>query len=455
MRVRPPCAGTRADRTDASFCAARRVDHAKGRATASLLFASLLCLALAACGEPRGSASRPGLARRQRARPGQNLPSRRSRSPRPPVGRRADADAAAGLSVNEFAGGLQHPRWLLRPRQRRCAGCRKRLPRAPTRPAAGSRASFQKMLMKKAGSGHRPAPTASPCCAMPTATESPSHDRSLLVDGLHSPFGMALVGGELFVANADALVAFPFALGQTHDHSASRAPSPRCRRAIITTGPNRWSPRPTAEGSMSASVRTAMSAKTAWKWNKAAPRSGRSTPRPAPTASSPAACATRSGSPSTRGAGSCGPRSTNATSSAATSSPITLPRSATAASTAGRTAIIGQHVDARLKPPRPDLVAMAIKPDYALGPHTASLGLTFSDRRNGSARASPAAPSSASTDRGTASRLAATASSSCPSRARSRRACRSKCSTGFMIDGKAYGRPVGVQIARDGIVAGR
>ena len=36
-----------------------------------------------------------------------------------------------------------------------------------------------------------------------------------------------------------------------------------------------------------------------------------------------------------------------------------------------------QHVDTRVKPPRPDMVAKAIVPDYALGPHTASLGLTF------------------------------------------------------------------------------
>lgn len=39
----------------------------------------------------------------------------------------------------------------------------------------------------------------------------------------------------------------------------------------------------------------------------------------------------------------------------------------------------GQNVDARVKPPRPDLVAKAVKPDYALGSHTASLGLTFSE----------------------------------------------------------------------------
>jgi glucose/arabinose dehydrogenase len=35
----------------------------------------------------------------------------------------------------------------------------------------------------------------------------------------------------------------------------------------------------------------------------------------------------------------------------------------------------GAHVDARVQPPRPDLVARAVVPDYALGPHTASLGL--------------------------------------------------------------------------------
>ena len=38
----------------------------------------------------------------------------------------------------------------------------------------------------------------------------------------------------------------------------------------------------------------------------------------------------------------------------------------------------GQHVDERPQPPRPDLVAKAVAPDYALGPHTASLGLVSS-----------------------------------------------------------------------------
>jgi glucose/arabinose dehydrogenase len=39
----------------------------------------------------------------------------------------------------------------------------------------------------------------------------------------------------------------------------------------------------------------------------------------------------------------------------------------------------GQHVDSRVKPPKPELVAKAIAPDYALGAHTASLGLAFYD----------------------------------------------------------------------------
>ena len=39
----------------------------------------------------------------------------------------------------------------------------------------------------------------------------------------------------------------------------------------------------------------------------------------------------------------------------------------------------GDHVDTRVEPQRPDLVARAVVPDYALGPHTASLGLAFAD----------------------------------------------------------------------------
>jgi glucose/arabinose dehydrogenase len=43
----------------------------------------------------------------------------------------------------------------------------------------------------------------------------------------------------------------------------------------------------------------------------------------------------------------------------------------------------GQHVDDRVQPPRPDLVAKALVPDYALGSHTAPLGLAFNNKEGG------------------------------------------------------------------------
>ena len=61
----------------------------------------------------------------------------------------------------------------------------------------------------------------------------------------------------------------------------------------------------------------------------------------------------------------------------------------------------GQHVDPRVMPQRPDLVAKAIVPDYALSSHVAPLGMTFDTSRSAGASIA-AAPSSASTAVGTA-----------------------------------------------------
>ena len=62
----------------------------------------------------------------------------------------------------------------------------------------------------------------------------------------------------------------------------------------------------------------------------------------------------------------------------------------------------GQHVDDRVEPPRPDLVASAVKPDYALGTHVAPLGLD-DQRRRRLAGVRARRRSSACTARGTAS----------------------------------------------------
>jgi hypothetical protein len=87
--------------------------------------------------------------------------------------------------------------------------------------------------------------------------------------------------------------------------------------------------------------------------------------------------------------------------------------------------LLRPHVDERVQPQRPDLVAKAIKPDYALGSHVAPLGLRRPRKR--AAARSRKACSSASTARGTASRAAATTSCSFRSAAASLRPSRSKC----------------------------
>jgi glucose/arabinose dehydrogenase len=109
----------------------------------------------------------------------------------------------------------------------------------------------------------------------------------------------------------------------------------------------------------------------------------------------------------------------------------------------------GQHVDTRPVPPRPDLVAKAIVPDYALGPHTASLGLVFYDGdwfptkyrggafigQHGSWNRKPASGYKV---------IFVPFANGKPSGAHE------DILTGFRVGDVAYGRPVGVTVARDG-----
>ncbi|RQW65264.1 sorbosone dehydrogenase family protein, partial [Listeria sp. SHR_NRA_18] len=68
-------------------------------------------------------------------------------------------------------------------------------------------------VMAKAGSGN---PSADRITLLRDADgDGVAETRSVFLQGLHSPFGMALVGNELYVANADAVVRFPYVPGQT------------------------------------------------------------------------------------------------------------------------------------------------------------------------------------------------------------------------------------------------
>ena len=110
----------------------------------------------------------------------------------------------------------------------------------------------------------------------------------------------------------------------------------------------------------------------------------------------------------------------------------------------------GQHVDPRVRPQRPDLVAKAIPPDYALSSHVAPSGSTFYTGAS-SRRCSAAAPSSASTAAGTATEL--NGYKVVFIRFAGGRPVGRPIDfvAGFIEgDGKARGRPVGVAVDRTG-----
>lgn len=120
--------------------------------------------------------------------------------------------SASGTSVTAFARDLNHPRWLYV------------LPNgdvlvaetnAPERPDdnTGIRGYFFKKFLKKGGGA---APSANRITLLRDANgDGFAETRTVLVEGLYSPFGMALVGNDFYVAASDALVKFPYTRGET------------------------------------------------------------------------------------------------------------------------------------------------------------------------------------------------------------------------------------------------
>src|SRR5262245_50509721 len=111
--------------------------------------------------------------------------------------------AAAGLSVEAWAVGLDHPRWLWPKRMP---------PRIGPRKARGSRASYSGWRRKRAGGGV-PSPDR---IVLLRGAGNGSVTKTTFLENLHSPFGMALVGNDFYVANTDAVVRFPYTEGATH-----------------------------------------------------------------------------------------------------------------------------------------------------------------------------------------------------------------------------------------------
>lgn len=282
--------------------------------------------------------------------------------------------AAPGFSVAAFASGLDHPRWLYV------------LPNgdvlvaetnAPPKPEANKsiKGKVMGLMMKRAGAS---VPSANRITLLRDGNgDGSAETRSVFMQGLNSPFGMALVGNTLYIANADALVRVPYTTGQTridaapvkvvdlpggpinHHWTKNVLASRDGRRLYVTVGSNSN----IAENGMDNEV-----------------------DRAAILEVDPAAGRHRvfaSGLRNPNGLGwqpQSGALWTVVNERDELGSDL-VPDYLTSVRDGGfygwPYSYFGQHVDSRPQPPRPDLVAKAIRPDYALGSHVAPLGLAF------------------------------------------------------------------------------
>jgi len=285
-------------------------------------------------------------------------------------------DAAAGMQVAAFADGLEHPRWLYV------------LPNgdvlvaetaAPERPESGKgiKGFFMKQFMKRAGSA---VPSADRITLLrDTDGDGVADLRSAFLQDLHSPFGMALAGDTFYVANTDALMRFPYRDGETTIAASG------VKVADLPGGPlnHHWTKNVIANGNGSRLYVTVGS-------NSNVGENGMD---------QEVLRAAILEIDATSGALSVyadGLRNPNGLVREPTTGLLwtvvnerdelggdLVPDFLTSVRKGGfygwPYSYFGRVVDERVQPPRPDLVAKAIKPDYALGSHTAPLGLALAD----------------------------------------------------------------------------
>lgn len=280
-----------------------------------------------------------------------------------------------GAMVAAFARNLDHPRWL------------HVLPNgdvlvaetnAPPRPedAKGIRGWFFKRYQKKAGGA---VPSANRITLLRDADgDGTAEVRTTFLSGLNSPFGMALVGPALYVANTDAIVRFPYSAGET---TIGTAPT---KVLNLPGGPlnHHWTKNivASADGSK---LYVAIGS------NSNAGENGldKEADRAAIWELDLQTGAHRTFASGLRNpVGMAWEPETGALWTAVNERDELgndlVPDYMTSVRDGGfygwPYSYFGQHVDERVKPKRPDLVATAIVPDYALGSHTASLGLAHS-----------------------------------------------------------------------------
>jgi glucose/arabinose dehydrogenase len=287
----------------------------------------------------------------------------------------ATPQAAPGLRVVAFARDLDHPRWLLVLPNGDVLVAETNAPPKPD-DGGGIKGWLMGWFMQRAGAGVASANRIT--LLRDTQGTGVADLRTVLLDGLHSPFGMALVGDSLFVADTDAVLRFPYTRGDTHIQAAGS------QLAALPGGPinHHWTKNVIASadgrslyvavGSNSnvAERGMAVEAERAAIWQvDVASGSHRIF---ASGLRNPVGMALE---PRT---GALWVSVNERDELGSDLVPDYLTQVQDGAFFGWPYSYFGAHVDSRVTPARPDLVARAQVPDYALGPHTASLGLASS-----------------------------------------------------------------------------
>jgi glucose/arabinose dehydrogenase len=282
---------------------------------------------------------------------------------------------ASGTVVNAFAKGLDHPRWLYVLPNGDVLVAETNAPKRPD-DGKGIRAWFVRRYMNKAGAA---VPSANRITLLRDADgDGVAEVRRVLLDSLNSPFGMAYRDGGLYVANTDAVLRFPF------DLRSSRVTGAPNKVVDLPAGTinHHWTKNILLSDDGSTLYATVGSNSNAAENGLEAERDRAAIWR----------IDLRSGAHRVYASGLRNPNGlawepTTGALWAAVNERDELgsdlvPDYITSVRDGGfygwPFSYYGQHVDKRVKDQRPDLVASAVVPDFAMGPHTASLGLAWS-----------------------------------------------------------------------------
>lgn len=284
----------------------------------------------------------------------------------------AKPTAAAGVAVNAFATALNHPRWVYVLPNGDVLVAETNAPAKPD-DNKGIRGAIMKKVQGRAGAG---IPTPNRIILLRDADgDGVAELKTGFIANLHSPFGMALVGKDLYVANTDAVLRFPYTAGQTQISAKG------VRLTDLPGGPinHHWTKNIIASADGTKLYATAGS-------NSNVAENGM------PAEEGRAAIHEIDLATGKKQLFASGLRNPNGMAWEPTSGvlwtvanerdelgndlvPDYLTSVVRGAFYGWPYSYFGQHVDVRVKPPRPDLVARAVAPDYALGAHVAALGL--------------------------------------------------------------------------------